>query len=271
MTTAHDPVSRRRRLLVVLALAVVACSGTATPSADGPTPRSPASPEAVAAAPTSAATDTGSRPQPRPAANPPAAAPDAAATPAPRTTTPVRILVESRVPDVRTDEFLATVADVLRDPRGWERAGFNFLLDGIGPAPYLLVLAEPEEVDALCLPLDTEAVWSCQNGGVVALNADRWRGATDAWEGTLEDYRTMLVNHEVGHLLHLHHPVPQCPALGLPAPVMAQQSAGAYPCTENPWPLQWEVGLAAEQREPLAPPATHDTRDHQPSPPPATE
>ena len=81
----------------------------------------------------------------------------------------------------------------------------------------------------------------------------------------------MLVNHEVGHLLHLHHPSPQCPALDLPAPVMAQQSSGAAPCTENPWPLQWEVDLAAERREPLAPPPEHDTRDHQPSPPPATE
>ena len=51
---------------------------------------------------------------------------------------------------------------------------------------------------------------------------------------------------------------------------MAQQSSGAYPCLENPWPLQWEIDLAAQRREPLAPPATHDTRDHQPSPPPAT-
>ena len=77
----------------------------------------------------------------------------------------------------------------------------------------------------------------------------------------------MLVNHEVGHLLHLHHPDPQCPGKGLPAPVMTQQSTTLDGCLANPWPLQWEVRLAAARREPLAPPASHDPTDHRPTPP----
>lgn len=183
--------------------------------------------------------------------------------------TVVEIHVESRVTDPPTDRFLATVEAILTDPRGWQRAGFVFDL-GDAEAPYRLVLAEGGEVDELCWPLDTGGEYSCQNGPVVALNADRWRTATPSWTGTLDEYRIMLVNHEVGHLLHLHHPSPQCPGPGFPAPVMMQQSSELGECEANPWPLQWEVDLAGRQLEPLAPPPEHDITDHRPSPPPAT-
>ena len=242
----------RHRWPLAVALVAAACTGPGPSTTDAP-PTSPTARET---------TEMG----------PPAAIGTEATTPATvaPTGTPVPLRVVSHADDVATADFRAVVADILLDPRGWQRAGFVFTFDD-PDAPYQLILGEADEVDELCLPMDTYGAYSCQNGPVVALNADRWRTATDPWEGTLADYRRMLVNHEVGHLLHMHHPSPQCPALDLPAPVMAQQSSGAAPCTENPWPLQWEVDLAAEQREPLAPPASHDTRDHQPSPPPATE
>lgn len=169
--------------------------------------------------------------------------------------------------DARTADFPAVVHDVLTDPRGWVRAGFRFVRDP--DAAYTIVIAEGEEVDRLCHPYDTAGAYSCQNGPVVALNADRWRAATREWPGTLTGYRTMLVNHEVGHLLHLHHPEPQCPGPGLPSPVMAQQSGGPAPCLPHPWPLQWEIDQAAQRREPLAPPSGHDVSDHRPTPPAA--
>jgi hypothetical protein len=119
----------------------------------------------------------------------------------------------------------------------------------------VVVLAEAAEVDRLCLPYDTFGRYSCQNGPVVALNADRWRTATPEWTGDLVTYRQMLVNHEVGHLLGRHHPAdPQCPAAGEPAPVMAQQSTELDGCLPNPWPLPAEVEAAARHDEPLAPP-----------------
>ncbi len=49
---------------------------------------------------------------------------------------------------------------------------------------------------------------------------------------------------------------------------MLQQSTELGTCEANPWPLPWEVDLAAARAEPLAPPAGHDVQDHQPSPPP---
>jgi hypothetical protein len=163
----------------------------------------------------------------------------------------VRYRLERRTTDEATADFEAVVVSTLVDARGWSRAGYAFAREA--DAPYLIVLAEGDEVDRLCRPYDTFGKYSCQNGPVVALNADRWRSATSKWTGDLADYRRMLVNHEVGHLLGLHHPKPQCPEVGLPAPVMNQQSTELDGCLPNPWPLDAEVADAARHDRPFAP------------------
>ena len=105
-----------------------------------------------------------------------------------------------------TDGFEEMVRATLTDAGGWAQAGFEFRF--ADDAPYRILLAEAAVVDATCLPYDTGGRFSCQIGPTVALNADRWREATDTWTGTLDDYRRMLVNHEVGHLLGRHHVAP---------------------------------------------------------------
>ena len=178
--------------------------------------------------------------------------PTTAATAPPRAPVTIGYRVERHTTDDATANFVDVVDATLTDPRGWTRAGFRLVHDDT--APYLIVLAEGDEVDRLCLPYDTYGKYSCQNGPVVALNADRWRTADPKWTGDLPTYRQMLVNHEVGHLLGQHHPHPQCPHAGQPAPVMNQQSTELNGCLPNPWPLPWEVTLAARHTEPLAPP-----------------
>jgi hypothetical protein len=163
----------------------------------------------------------------------------------------IPLRLASAAEDIAADDFAAFTAAVLTDPRGWRRAGFVFRL--VPDAEYTVVVAEGDEVDRLCLPYDTGGAYSCQNGPTVALNADRWRSATDTWPGSLDEYRTMLVNHEVGHLLGQHHPEQRCARPGRRAAVMAQQSARLDGCGPNPWPLRWEIECAALHLEPLAP------------------
>lgn len=165
---------------------------------------------------------------------------------------PVRIelRIEAHTTDQATAGFAEVVKETLVDSRGWQAAGFAFAFQH--DASYRVVLAEAPEVDRLCRPYDVGR-FSCQNGPVVALNADRWRNASPKWTGDLDTYRRMLVNHEVGHLLGQHHPAVQCAAPGQPAPVMAQQSSELDGCLPNPWPLRWELDCAARHEEPLAP------------------
>ena len=159
--------------------------------------------------------------------------------------------VERHTPDVGFEEV---VEATLRDPRGWEQAGFRFVRRDDAGAPFRIVLGEADEVHELCKPYDVYRKYSCQNGPLVALNAQRWRHATPQWTGDLATYRQMLVNHEVGHLLGMHHPDVQCPRRGRPAPIMAQQSTELNGCLPNPWPLPDEIERAARHDLPLAPP-----------------
>ena len=254
----------RRRVAILLAMcALASCTTEVERPAAGPA----ADAASTATPPPAASTPPGAPASPAPVGTPTPDAPPGSEATAEPSWVEVRYRAEDRTGAPEDHAFAATLASVLTDARGWVRARYRFVEDPAGP--YRIVLAEGAEVDELCRPLDTMSTYSCQNGPVVALNADRWRGATPQWPADLASYRAMLVNHEVGHLLHLHHPRPQCPGPGLPAPVMAQQSTELDGCLPNPWPLQWEVDLALQRAEPLAPPAEHDPSGHRPSPPPA--
>ncbi len=183
---------------------------------------------------------------PAPPAAWPAPAPSLSASPLPVV---VAYRVESRT---EMSSFEGVVVRTLGDPRGWQGAGFRLVRTE--DAPYAVVLAEAAEVDRLCLPYDTFGKYSCQNGPVVAINADRWRTATPEWTGDLATYRQMLVNHEFGHLLGQRHPpAAQCPVPGESALVMSQQSTELDGCLPNPWPLPAELARAARHDLPLAP------------------
>jgi hypothetical protein len=176
-------------------------------------------------------------------------------TAAATTTAPSPVSVEYRI-EVRSADpafadFPAIVEATIADARGWSRAGF--VLRRADVAPYAVVLAEPDDAQELCRPYDVYRAYSCQNGPLVVLNADRWRHATPEWTGDLATYRQMLVSHEFGHLLGQRHPRRQCPQPGEPAAVMAQQSTELRGCLPNPWPLDWEIALAARHDQPIAP------------------
>jgi len=171
--------------------------------------------------------------------------PTATPRPTPRAVE-VTYRVDVRVPD--PDGFAELLAATMADPRGWSRA--NFVVQEAPDALYLVVLVEGDEAQRLCLPYDVSGEFSCQNGPAVVINAKRWRAGVTHWPLSLHEYRVMLLNHEMGHLLGQRHR-PCTP--GEPAPVMYQQSGSLRGCLANPWPLDDEIERAARHDLKLAP------------------
>lgn len=144
-------------------------------------------------------------------------------------------------------EFASLVERVLGDPRGWsQKRRFAQAKPGETPS-FWVVLASPPNVDRLCAPLRTEGTYSCGLTGIAVINAVRWRDgpvetARQAWSNeSIESYRTMVLNHEVGHVLGLGHQ--GCKSPGAPASIMAQQTIDLKGCSPNPWPRDEDLTL----------------------------
>lgn len=145
-------------------------------------------------------------------------------------------------------EFANTVFSTLNDPRGWPRAGAVFQeADGTDPnaCSMTLTLAAADQMTSFSTECSDE--YSCRVGNNVIINIDRWNNATEGWlnaGGTVERYRTMVINHEVGHRLgHLDNEL-TCPAVNQPAPLMQQQSMDLLGCVPNEWPLDEELWVS---------------------------
>lgn len=145
-------------------------------------------------------------------------------------------------------EFANTVFSTLNDPCGWPRAGAVFQeADGTDPnaCSMTLTLAAADQMTSFSTECSDE--YSCRVGNDVIINVDRWNNATEGWlnaGGTVERYRTMVINHEVGHRLgHLDNEL-TCSAVNQPAPLMQQQSMDLLGCTPNEWPLDEELWVS---------------------------
>ena len=146
----------------------------------------------------------------------------------------IAVRVEKGLP-IEIDDTADFVMKTLRDDRGWQKLdGVAFeLVKGESQADALVSVASPQTTDQICSGLTTNGYTSCREGNQVALNANRWLGATEDFDD-LELYRQYVINHEVGHALGHDHEY--CPSPGSPAPLMQQQTLGLQGCTANPWP-----------------------------------
>lgn len=130
----------------------------------------------------------------------------------------------------------ATVVDAtLGDARSWIGSGSTAFQRVDTPNPsFTIYLASPATVDQLCAPLDTQGYTSCRVDDKVVINVARWQLAVPGYPASLDDYRSYVINHEVGH--RLEHDHERCPGAGAPAPVMQQQTLGLDGCAPNAWP-----------------------------------
>lgn len=126
------------------------------------------------------------------------------------------------------------------DSRGWSLGGlvdFQEVSSGCDYTVWLSAASQMTSFGGVCDPQ-----WSCRSGDNVVFNYDRWSTTSPAWQefgGSLDDYRSMLINHETGHRLGFGHR--HCGGAGQLAPVMQQQSIDLEGCKFNPWPIQVEL------------------------------
>lgn len=140
----------------------------------------------------------------------------------------------------------AKLLSVYSDPRGWGLDGLVKLQraeTGCVMTVWLSAASQMSSFGAIC-----DSDWSCRVGANVVLNFDRWQGASAAWNaagGSLDDYRSMVINHETGHWFGFYHA--DCGGAGQSAPVMQQQSISLQGCVFNPWPLASERAALKRQ------------------------
>ncbi len=134
----------------------------------------------------------------------------------------------------------AKLKSTYADPRGWSLNGLVDFKQATSGCDFTVWISAADQMTSFGGVCD--AIWSCRSGDNVVFNYNRWANASDAWNasgGTLDDYRSMLINHETGHRLGFAHR--HCGGAGQLAPVMQQQSINLEGCVFNPWPVKAEL------------------------------
>ncbi|MER6448249.1 hypothetical protein DEJ51_19305 [Streptomyces venezuelae] len=200
---------------------------------------------------------------PQPSSSP-AASPPASPTPSPDTATPTRpgtfkasttagkaqgkgaarrwrVEVEEGS-GVDPESAARAVEAILGDPRGWTKdPKYGFQLVAAGqPVDFTIKIATPKTTDLLCDVVTPELIGetNCSTGHTVVVNLKRWQEGSPQFSGSPEEYRALIINHEVGHELGRGHE--SCPGPGKPAPAMMQQIKGLLGCKSNAWPYDSE-------------------------------
>lgn len=142
-------------------------------------------------------------------------------------------------------QFENIIFRTLNDSRGWPRAGATFVYSADSShCDFVVYLAQPSLMTTFSGNCSDQ--YSCRVGNDVIVNEARWNGATAQMLQagmSLDRYRNMVINHEVGHRLgHVDNEV-TCPAPKTAAPLMQEQSIDLRGCAPNEWPTDAELWI----------------------------
>ncbi|MET8325104.1 DUF3152 domain-containing protein [Streptomyces sp. NPDC005181] len=197
----------------------------------------------LAGRPSSASSQPTRTPRPKPTPEIPVAGPGtfttAQASGSPVGSGPLRryrVQVEDGI-DISAEDAAAEIQTILAHERGWAAHGRGSFQLVSSNADFVIKISTPATADRLCRAqgLDTRGELNCETPEGVVVNLRRWALDSPQFDGTPEQYRHLIINHEVGHEIGIRTHM-GCRGPGQLAPVMMQQIKGLKGCLSNAWP-----------------------------------
>jgi hypothetical protein len=107
-------------------------------------------------------------------------------------------------PDLKCNNFVKKTQEILRQKNGWRRSGIEFIFDENAPHQHNMSIALASNAF-----IKHECKFDCMsctfmNRGKCFINYCRWLNGNKKVFDNLDDYRSYVVNHEMGHMLGLH-------------------------------------------------------------------
>ncbi|MFD6245997.1 DUF3152 domain-containing protein [Streptomyces roseolus] len=151
-----------------------------------------------------------------------------------------RVQIEDGV-DLSARGTAEEIEAILAHPRSWAAHGRGRFQLVASNADFVIRIATPDTADALCARqgLDTHGELNCETADGVVVNLKRWMLGSPTFAGPPEEYRHLIINHEVGHEIGIRQHM-GCGGPGKLAPAMMQQIKGLNGCRSNAFPYDEE-------------------------------
>lgn len=139
---------------------------------------------------------------------------------------------------LRKSIIINKIISTLNDKRSWTKYGFKFHYTPNQKTNFLITIATNSSIQRIC---NFDGL-SCADlsDNIIYLNLENWKGGCRKSKLSLQDYRTYMILHEVGHIIGKKHiKIKNCKPL-TKCPVMIQQTLGIYNLLPNCWPTKYD-------------------------------
>ena len=121
------------------------------------------------------------------------------------------------------------VVSVLSDKAGWALGGRLHFTKAESDCNFNINIMSAAAVTSL--DPGCKGQTTCLSGNVIAISDNAWQQAPAKWSGTLDTYRTELINNEVGHWLGFQHA--SCTNASTTTPILSAPDVTVNGCSPN--------------------------------------